>query len=1000
MTRHQFRESIKSLVGSHTDQERHEKLKGTIEEIENKVEGILKHFRHDDQAENDQIPIEDFKREQLIEIIDDLHKKYQSLYAQYDDLTGALKNKVRGKQSQETSSTSSDSDSGSGDSKKRNSKNGNTDSVLQKIIDELKLEVERTNREVVELKTKLTVLMEEKEALLAEHQTAVSKTEEAGNTILDLRMSEMLGAADEIEMELRKKMDSITREKQILTAEKEDAANRAQEGEKASENLRNMLDVLKDENMSLQQELIATKHEVSSMKQLQESTEQKISELSYTLQTSVEENEFLTSKLSELYAEIDQAQKAIELAVAESSELKKTMEEKEREHLTLIGVHEDQNNEASAQVERLNARVAELELQLERMGSQRMHMKEQLETQTAVGDHLGKENAWLAAEISQLKELSKKREDDISDLQKQFMDYKNESLSRVEDLTTQLKSLQDDLESLQAQKAELEAKIVSNNEEASSQLGGLMDQINVLQKELGSLQDEKAGLELLLEKKSSEISEHQVQKESIELELAKNKEDQENILEKNRSLVVRLKDLEIELETMQVQKKELEGEVESLSHESEMLRGDNERQKSQVLEFEQKLESLHGHRNNLEEQLEMKARDVSEYLVQMEILKQDVESYAIHKQKMEEEKDRLTVLIKDLQNEVDSLSSKKDQLEMQIESKSQETCLLQEESKKLQDRILQLEADLTQKGDGFSALNENLRQRESEASAQIAALEGQVHILRQQLDSIQSKRDELDWQLEKERLEFSETLELKGDELGTVIENVRNIEVKLRLSNQKLRVTEQLLTEKEDIFRAAESNYQQEIGVLEERVAELSEAIDSNRKMFINISEEVSRTMVGFGSVVQKFEGEYGKHSNCILHMSADLQIAKNWVRENSSYKHHLEEEVQGLVEQLKKKTQQEWALKELLGKLEQKASIEDAEKGKLSVAIKELETKLVQLEKKLKDREEGASVMGEEKREAIRQLCIWIDYHRLRYDELKQGLLKMRASRGSAPRG
>ena len=58
-----------------------------------------------------------------------------------------------------------------------------------------------------------------------------------------------------------------------------------------------------------------------------------------------------------------------------------------------------------------------------------------------------------------------------------------------------------------------------------------------------------------------------------------------------------------------------------------------------------------------------------------------------------------------------------------------------------------------------------------------------------------------------------------------------------------------------------------------------------------------------------------------------------------------------------------------------------------------QLEKKVEVLETMMKEMDEGILGLGEEKREAIRQLCVWIEYHRSRYDYLKEVLSKKRVT-------
>ena len=126
---------------------------------------ILKLIKEDD-LEEDGTPIELSKKEPLVELIEDFHNQYQSLYAQYDHLTGKLRKKIKGKPEKGSSSSSSDSDSNSDySSKEKDKKNGQLENEFQKKIDGLRQELEVVHIEVAESNRKLTITHEEKEDL-------------------------------------------------------------------------------------------------------------------------------------------------------------------------------------------------------------------------------------------------------------------------------------------------------------------------------------------------------------------------------------------------------------------------------------------------------------------------------------------------------------------------------------------------------------------------------------------------------------------------------------------------------------------------------------------------------------------------------------------------------------------------------------------------------------------------------------------------------------------
>jgi chromosome segregation ATPase len=139
-----------------------------------------------------------------------------------------------------------------------------------------------------------------------------------------------------------------------------------------------------------------------------------------------------------------------------------------------------------------------------------------------------------------------------------------------------------------------------------------------------------------------------------------------------------------------------------------------------------------------------------------------------------------------------------------------------------------------------------------------------------------------------------------------------------------------------------------------------------------------------------KFEEDCNRYENCILVVSKEILIAKNWFVDTNNENEKLRKEVGNLVVQLQDIKEHESALKEKVEQLEVKVSKEGVEKENLTKAINQLEKKVVALETMMKEKDEGILDLGEEKREAIRQLCIWIEYHQSRYEYLREMLSKM----------
>ncbi|TYH59244.1 hypothetical protein ES332_D08G210300v1 [Gossypium tomentosum] len=162
----------------------------------------------------------------------------------------------------------------------------------------------------------------------------------------------------------------------------------------------------------------------------------------------------------------------------------------------------------------------------------------------------------------------------------------------------------------------------------------------------------------------------------------------------------------------------------------------------------------------------------------------------------------------------------------------------------------------------------------------------------------------------------------------------------------------------------------------EERITILSEKNEAYRRMITDISGNVNNTLIGFKAINQKFK-------------QAILRIAKHGVGETKSEKKQLMNEMTNMIEQLKNQKEKESTLREQVEKLQIKANKEENEKENLMKSIKQLENKVGLLERAIKEKDEGILGLGEEKREAIRQLCMWIDYHQSRCDDLKEILSK-----------
>ncbi|XP_022739062.1 myosin-1B-like [Durio zibethinus] len=1083
MTKHRFRESIKSFFGHHVDPEKDEQLKGNKIEIDDKVTKILKLIKDEEIEENDGISITNSSKDSLVQLIEDFHKHYQNLYAQYDHLTGELRKKVHGKREKDASSSSSSDSDSDYSSKDGGSKNGKLENEFQKIAEGIKQELETANLEIADLRRKLTASSEEKDVLNSDYLASLSKMQEAEEIIRNLKLeserleseksklaveNEELGhkldTHAKIEAEVNQKLEDLNRENNNLILEKETAVKRIEDAEKFSEDLRREVDQLKEENITLKQELESVRGEVSNMQQQLESAEQQVSELSHRLNATGEENKSVNSKLSEVSNEILQAQDKIQRLMAEMSQSKEELYEKERELLMLAELHELHGSQTSAQIKELEAQVTSLEIEVESFRATNRDMEVQIEKKASEAKHLEEQNIGLQSQISELEMMSKKREEELLTLTKKIEDNEKESLSREENLTVQINSLLVDMESLHTQKAQLEEHIVFKSDEASTQVKSLMDQIYTLQKELETLHSQKAELEVQLGRKTQAISDYVIEIEKAKEEIVSKTEDQRKVLKEKDGLLAQIKDLEFEVNSLKNQKGELEEELRTKIEEYGQLREEKlglqgrtvELEKTlaersleftalqekhataenktssqltalvvQVNNLQQELDSVLSQRNELELQLKKEKQESSERLTEMENQKSELESQINNQLRMLEEQGEAYKKLTEEHKLVEGLYQEcKANLEVaerkmeemseeflgNIESKSQMAVDLKQMVEDLQrdleakgvekddfiNQITDHQRMLKEQEDAFNKLSEKYNQLETsfqDCKAIIEVTERKMQEMAGEHNKNVQSKDQMVADLEQIIEDLKRDLEMKGDELSTLVENVRTIEVKLRLSNQKLRVTEQLLTENEESFRQAEAKFLEEQRILEERVTTLSGIIAANNeahcRMITDISDNVNSNLTGFEAVIQKFEEGYNNYEHCVEETLKELRIAKHWVAETKSEKKQLMDEMTNLIEQLKGQIEQGSMLRERVEKLQNKANKEEGEKESLVKFVKLLEKKIEILETAMKEKDQGLLGLGEEKREAIRQLCVSIDYHRSRCDDLKEMLSK-----------
>ncbi|KAK7366693.1 hypothetical protein VNO80_08690 [Phaseolus coccineus] len=476
---------------------------------------------------------------------------------------------------------------------------------------------------------------------------------------------------------------------------------------------------------------------------------------------------------------------------------------------------------------------------------------------------------------------------------------------------------------------------------------------------------------------------------------AKLKTNEDHAASKISELMARIHKLEQEAKSLRTQKGKKEEKVRRNRNEALSQKKDFD---NQINAMQQMLDSLSNHNKELEVQLERTRAEVSQLCsVRIENLEED----------LAEEKECFLARIKDLELEVESRRSKQRDLE---------------------DRNNELERAMARRGEEISEL---LRDHEScKEGATIHAEALKTLVEKQRLELYQQSMLEL--QNERSQKEYSESLTMMenlNDKLETRVadqeetinkltesieqigaENKRaeigskNMKLCQQLSERKMERTiqmlyqriheaEQLNNENKESHKMAKQRYEEENRILRERIARYEDelrvrATTPSAPIEVNINGlELGAQALDLAA--GKLEEHRERVQGLVSKMLGEVEFAKDWTREKNGEVKELKEKVDGLKLLLDEKEEKELILKEMLWKLEAMVSKEGGEKLNLMKSVRHLERKVEKLEMIVKEKDGELVGLGEKKREAIRQLCLLVEFHRNRYVYLKDSMSK-----------
>ncbi|KAJ8538636.1 hypothetical protein K7X08_029932 [Anisodus acutangulus] len=599
----------------------------------------------------------------------------------------------------------------------------------------------------------------------------------------------------------------------------------------------------------------------------------------------------------------------------------------------------------------------------------------------------------------------KEKEDEILYLTHEFELREKERLFQIKGLEDQVASMKVELDNLCVQKRELEEQLVCKSselkqmEESNSRLQSrvltLEDQFSHLLKEFAENQlNSRSRIDDLMEISNG------LQQEVDRLDCERHELEQK-LLNETKKGTEQVKDLAEKTHFSELQKSELELSLEKKSHEaSDQVKDLTERTNF----LQQELEALRNQNSELDLSLKEKTQEVSECHLRIENMKEELTSTTLSEKGLIKETDGL-------KSEVKSFAKEKGDLEEKIMDMNQEAYHSELQKEKLNDKIMELETKLL----GKEAEVGILQKKHEAYMNDMSTLRTRISNIQKQLQIAETENSKFQSQLEKEKNEFSQSLkqmEKNNTELTIKIAeqekiiykskeehkqmqikledsklNFHNAERKLeemteelrktfedslRILSRRIRVAEQLHIENKEWYQKTRNSYEKENKDLKEKNARHQMGLRGVK----DISLTVSDMLGSLDGVALKFEECTAHFLNRISKVSCELQFVRDWVMRKNKAMAHVKDDFDCLLTQCDDK---------------------EAEILKYREKVWKSENKVRELEKFIKDKEETILVLKEEKREAIRQLCVWIDYHRSRSDYYKRILLT-EFGRRSAP--
>ncbi|XP_057694841.1 golgin subfamily B member 1-like isoform X3 [Corythoichthys intestinalis] len=761
----------------------------------------------------------------------------------------------------------------------------------QKIICDLKAELEIQNCEQVQLKETLSLFQEqdcslksgllEKDTVLREkqqecqslqseiifHKNSVSTLEEEVET-LSSKHSQLSRALEEREIEINNMAQQCQLHKDNLddvNVTVKALKNEINEMEEKSKKLKSEADSKETELRTLERELHRMTEENQQLQTVLKSQEnelakkiQTVSELDRELKVILEQNSSLSMKITCLTDENGQLQKDLAQNISLASELKIEM--------NLLKVQKSEFEEQLSNDKKIINELLDVKNELtDSLSNAKTVLHEKEMSNEQIFREKTNEYSILSKTLNERGEHIQKLQEKINDLNNQIKEL-NHALAEKEEILLEKNSLidaqqmeqlqlQDTISMLQEQECVLKKGLLEKDavvQQRSVECIGHQKEIT-LQKDLVSQMQcevESSRCEYLTTKQQLEEKEHILKDITSVCEHQKEelKERSESMI-KLESQILAMKESLVEMEIKMTNSK---GSIEMLSLENSQLIQGKEQMKAAVIDLKDAIQALNNENSRLKSDLEKSFAELSGVQEEVAHLKTAFNDGKLQLKTAQSETEHLNVTIQRKDDSLKQLGTRVSEQEEQIKEKDHEMFSLRVQVTELGDSVCKLKDQVQSLTSESSALKNILERKEQ------SSLENQrnISLVNENLTvNLQDKERECEMlkeqisHLEEYTYKISNTLQIQSVEsinLKKELEERENSQMEQSQSLQDLqRTADELLLFKTRFMESNElvTKLQSQMQMLSADAANHKKSAEEIQSAFINLQEKYASNL-------------------------------------------------------------------------------------------------------------------------------------------------------------